>query len=949
MRIPAIIPSSRPAAPTASTATPGDLLVEAVRALAGVCDGAVSRDEVGFDGTDARFGARLARLAEPLWTAAMRVEAHRMLAKYTRQLERYGIDYSRIPAPAPVDADTARESRQDARRRLAGPAVMVRVASRPDGPILELEVPYSGTSVAELRDIPGRRWNGELNTAPAEPSVARAVLGLASRFNWSVADEVRELAMRAPATPVAPVAPVRSVQMELGTLAVRWESRDPEFNTLKNLVKAIPGRAWDGTSRCWRCPLTPAAAAAVGTIARDYGFTLAPHAQEAIAGAAGAAIARAQASRALDADFDVDTLALTLHPFQRAGVAYAVRAMGYFPNPNYGGREDAERGLPASTSAASGSEGELRQGPHTGSQSESDSTVARDRGGSGMAGEGGRGDEGCDAQARGEGAASGRAEEGTSTGEQLLRRQWAASDADGRKDGRGAGTAGVREGTDNQDGGTRDSAQATIPLQSRLRTPGSDGGDRDGRAVASSETTTGYRRQKDGSAEVAWVASDKGGPYGGVMICDSMGLGKTCQALATVEATGSFPALFVVPASLRRNWQREATKWLPHRSNLVITGQTPRSDYPADIVICNYDILPHHAEALKSEGFRAMVLDESHAIKNPKSQRTKACLALSEGPEVKLCLSGTPLPNKPGELLPQLQFLGRLNDLGGRRDFWYRYCQDYVSPGALVQLHEQLRQTCYVRRTKVDVLPELPAVQIAQLEAEISRAASREVGSTQDEAIDALLEMRSTTGEEQAEARGAALGALSKIRRQLGVAKIPAAVEWIREFHAAGGGKLVCFAHHVEVQEGIAAEFPGAARIVAGMDGNDLMAEVDRFQSDPNCRLIVVSLMAGSVGLTLTAASHMLITELPWVPKDLQQAHGRCYGRVNDAHGLNAYHLLAPGTLDERVAEILERKLRVTTAVQDGQVLDEVQASRSILGELIESLLADLAPTPEQE
>lgn len=432
------------------------------------------------------------------------------------------------------------------------------------------------------------------------------------------------------------------------------------------------------------------------------------------------------------------------------------------------------------------------------------------------------------------------------------------------------------------------------------------------------------------------------------MICDSMGLGKTCQALATVEATGSFPALFVVPASLRRNWQREATKWLPHRSNIVITGQTPRSDYPADIVICNYDILPHHAEALRSEGFRAMVLDESHAIKNPKSKRTKACLALAEGPEVKLCLSGTPLPNNPGELLPQLQFLGRLQDMGGRRDFWYRYCQDYVSPAALVQLHEQLRQTCYVRRTKADVLPELPAVQIALLEAEISRAADRQAGAQQAELVESLLEVRQSTGAEQAQARAAAIGALSRIRRQLGVAKIPAAVDWIREFHADGGGKLITFAHHVEVQEGIAAEFPGAARIVAGMDGADLMAEVDRFQSDPNCRLIVVSLMAGSVGLTLTAASHMLITELPWVPKDLQQAHGRAYGRVNDAHGLNAYHLIAPGTLDERVAEILERKLRVTTAVQDGQVLDEVEASRSIIGELMESLLADLVATDVQ-
>jgi SNF2 family DNA or RNA helicase len=126
------------------------------------------------------------------------------------------------------------------------------------------------------------------------------------------------------------------------------------------------------------------------------------------------------------------------------------------------------------------------------------------------------------------------------------------------------------------------------------------------------------------------------------------------------------------------------------------------------------------------------------------------------------------------------------------------------------------------------------------------------------------------------------------------------------------------------------------------MSDVDLYANVDRFQTDPDCTVIVVSLMKGGVGFTLTAASHMLVVELPWVPKDLSQAHGRAYGRVNDAHGLNAYHLLAPGTLDERVAEILERKLRVTTAVQDGEVLDEVEAGKSIVGELLEQLLADL-------
>jgi SWI/SNF-related matrix-associated actin-dependent regulator 1 of chromatin subfamily A len=101
---------------------------------------------------------------------------------------------------------------------------------------------------------------------------------------------------------------------------------------------------------------------------------------------------------------------------------------------------------------------------------------------------------------------------------------------------------------------------------------------------------------------------------------------------------------------------------------------------------------------------------------------------------------------------------------------------------------------------------------------------------------------------------------------------------------------------------------------------------------------VVVSLGAGGVGLTLTAASHMLIVELPWRPMDLTQAYGRAHGRVSDPHGLTAYHMLAAGTLDDAVERILNRKLAQTAAVQDGEIVAQ-GGGESIVGELLDSVL----------
>ena len=157
-------------------------------------------------------------------------------------------------------------------------------------------------------------------------------------------------------------------------------------------------------------------------------------------------------------------------------------------------------------------------------------------------------------------------------------------------------------------------------------------------------------------------------------LADEQGLGKTIEALATLEADDAYPAIVVCPASLKLNWMREIERWLPERSAQALTGMGGNnSPIPAaDITVVNYDILAARAQALGAMAPRALVLDESHYCKNAAAKRTQAVGRLassvpSDG--LVLALTGTPVMNRPPELIAQLRILGRLADFGSGAQF----------------------------------------------------------------------------------------------------------------------------------------------------------------------------------------------------------------------------------------------------------------------------------------
>jgi len=445
-------------------------------------------------------------------------------------------------------------------------------------------------------------------------------------------------------------------------------------------------------------------------------------------------------------------------------------------------------------------------------------------------------------------------------------------------------------------------------------------------------------------------------------IADEMGLGKTVQALATIHAANAYPAIVVCPASLKLNWAREATKWLPGRTVAVWNGKA-KLNHPADVVIINYDVLKKNLEALQALKPQTVIFDESHYAKNYKAQRTEAAKALAHGVAYRLALTGTPILNRPQELLSQLGIIGRLDDLGGFWNFVNRYCAtrqdrfglDLSGAEHLDELNEKLRATCYVRRNKSDVLKELPAKQRSILPVALSNAAEYKraerdlIAWLRDQAesdtmFNASLaglsedEQRTRRNEhansaEQAARRAEQLVKIETLKLLAATGKLEAVTDWVESFIETGE-KLVVFAHHIAIVEALAEKF-NAPAITGSTPIEKRQEYVDRFQTEPTCKIIVLNIRAGGVGLTLTAASNVAFVELDWTPAAHDQAEDRCH-RIGQTNAVNVWYFLAEATIDTQIHELIEKKRAVVDAATNGATEVEV----SMMKELIKNLIA---------
>ena len=431
----------------------------------------------------------------------------------------------------------------------------------------------------------------------------------------------------------------------------------------------------------------------------------------------------------------------------------------------------------------------------------------------------------------------------------------------------------------------------------------------------------------------------------GVMIADEMGLGKTVQALALIKAINKYPVVIVCTGRLRTNWEREVKKWLPGWSVEVLYGTTPHAT-ASQIMVIGYDVFYAWAKTLPVA--TVLVFDESHLLKNGNARRTQAAIRYADRVHQAqgsvVCLTGTPVLNRPSELMTQLRIMNRLQEFGGVQGFK----DAYKDPKSLVTLNKRLRSVCFVRRRKADVLKELPAKRWADVLVNGDPAIMREyrqaekdiVGFLKNRAEELATESGASTKEakrlawEQALRAEAAqhLVAINTLKRLAARAKLPMAEQWIQEF-VATDRKLVVFGWHRDIVDFVADRFGTLSRVQGGMSDEAKQSAVDAFQTDPTVSVISCSIKAAGVGITLTAASDVLFLEQGWNPADQDQCSDRCH-RIGQLDSVTAWTFLCEDTIDEYIANVIEQKRGIVDSATDG-AKNQMDHTTSVLGDVL--------------
>ena len=445
-----------------------------------------------------------------------------------------------------------------------------------------------------------------------------------------------------------------------------------------------------------------------------------------------------------------------------------------------------------------------------------------------------------------------------------------------------------------------------------------------------------YPHQADG---VAFLLSKKR-----AILADDMGLGKTRQAIIAMEAgCPDGVVLIVCPASIKLNWKREILMVDKDATIEVLGIDSGQTDAPRWVII-NYDILSKHAERLHGINWSGIILDEAHFIKNV-SQRTKHCLKLLGvqennkaallGPEYVFLLTGTPMTNRPKDLFNLFRCVGH-PAARSFLSFAKRYCDAYrndfgwVTTGAsnLEELNLLMKEVS-IRRLKDEVLDLPPKVRSwVPVDISTSKAAFN--------AVEGFLTWFTATDPSQPNDREF-LARLTKVRTALHKAKFNAVHERIKDV-IASGEKVVVFTCFTDGIDRHKKKLGDQAVTITGSDTSaKRMETVDVFQTDDTVRVALCNIIAGGVGITLTAGTHVIFQDLDWVPANHAQAEDRCY-RMGQDHRVSVEYFYADGTLDAYIATLLDLKMAMIAAVEAEEVPEQ-----SILAE-IQDGLRQLAP-----
>ncbi|MGN6642245.1 MAG: DEAD/DEAH box helicase, partial [Verrucomicrobiota bacterium] len=443
----------------------------------------------------------------------------------------------------------------------------------------------------------------------------------------------------------------------------------------------------------------------------------------------------------------------------------------------------------------------------------------------------------------------------------------------------------------------------------------------------------------------------------GGVLADDMGLGKTLQTLSWMawlqdrNKKNPKPSLVICPASVLHNWRREAERFTPHLKVLVLESGSARhamrKQIPQhDIIVTNYALLRRDLEELQKFQFRAIILDEAQFIKNPGAQVTQSVKQLKS--EHRLALTGTPLENRlldlwsivdfvqPGYLNKQDHFIETYEPRGGEN-------VESAQRIARRRLSAKLRPLL-LRRLKKHVAKDLPdrieQRRDCELGAEQRKLYLAELRRSRDQVMQAVAEKGINKSKMHV------LAALTRLRqicchpKLVGNDSISGKTETLFELLdslVAEGQKVLVFSQFVQMLELLQKECHArniSTHILTGQTKDRQQAVTD-FQNDPNPAVFLLSLRAAGTGLNLTTASYVVLYDPWWNPAVEAQAIDRSH-RIGQTQTVNAYRLISPGTVEEKIWELQQSKAKTIA-----DVLGEEGFARSLSKSDLEYLFSE--------
>lgn len=440
-----------------------------------------------------------------------------------------------------------------------------------------------------------------------------------------------------------------------------------------------------------------------------------------------------------------------------------------------------------------------------------------------------------------------------------------------------------------------------------------------------------------------WLASSTT-----ALLADTMGLGKSVQAVAGADLARLERVVVVAPASACTNWGREFSRWQKMAREVhVIQGPHDLDDVPRTgpvVVAISWDRSRQAStyNVLSRVGYDLLILDEAHFCKEKTTRRTQMAFGpkcdrtggLAKQARYVWALSGTPAPNHAGEMWPMVRALrpDAITNPGASRpmDYWQfvnRYCRTRNN-GFGVQIvgsknQDELRQrlsSFVLRRRKEDVLPDLPPIRfetVALDGGDLAKAIRAAELGPEGDAIRAVL-AAAEAPKSDPKALAAVSTHVAELRRLTELAKVAALVDLVRTELDSDLDKIVIFAQHRAVIEQLVEGLQdyGAVQIHGGVDHKLRQLAIDQFQTNPATRVFVGQITAAGTAITLTAASNVLFASASWVPADNAQAAMRCH-RIGQKNSVLVRFAMLANSLDERVTAVVRRKTAELAALFD--------------------------------